>query len=383
MEIHKPSVLTQVVFTKQVKKNIELYEMNSIQIDLVNVILYQLWQMIRLNKINFNLDEDSNIASTFMELNLKDITTFIGKYNRNQYKDFMYQLEELSNIKMVVNSLNKNKDEEMRITRFIGDIVYSKKNGKKTIKVAISNYIAQRYMNNKSYFSKMFLKIQFSLKSKYSKLLYELMKDYEGISKTIELESIYDLLNVTEQKQRNWSIFRANILDKSIKEINTMTDIEVSYTTIKTIPNEGRLQVTALTFNSISQNLDRLVDLKIEQPIEEQIKFNKKKAIALIRLEQSKKFTEINNEEAWLKKTIESITDEFIEQQDLIEEAKEKLDELDSEMLKIFGKLLMDEYKDVVTIKDYKLQFVFDESKSPITNTAKETYDILLELENN
>ena len=57
------------------------------------------------------------------------------------------------------------------------------------------------------------------------------------------------------------------------------------------------------------QSTDRLKALGLlnqppELSPEEREHYNKKKAIALIRLEKSKKFQTIDNEEAWLKKTI-------------------------------------------------------------------------------
>ena len=384
LEVNKPSVLTQIVFTRQVKKELKLFEVSGLQVDLANVLLYQLWKKMNIEK----LEIDTNIPSTLIEIDLADISNMIGKYKRHQYKEWIYQLDALSDVKVVINSLNKKKDEdEMVITRFIHEIRYThnKQTNKKTVKVAMSNIIASRYMNNNKFFSKMFLKIQFSLHSKYSKLLYELMKDYEGISKTIDITTLYELLNVTEDKQRTWSVFRPNILEKAVKEINSMTDISVEYEPIKSKPEGERLQVTAVKFTPIEQDDKRLQSLGIKEAElsrDEQSILNKKKAIALIRLEQSKQFQTINNEEAWLKKTVESITDEFIEQQDLIEVAKQRIDELTEEELKIFGKLLMDSYGDIISFKEYKLYYAFDETKPPITNNAKETYDVLLALEN-
>ena len=202
-------------------------------------------------------------------------------------------------------------------------------------------------------------------------------------SKIFELTTLQDLINVSEDTQRSWSIFRANILEKAVAEINEKSDIAVSFEPIKNRPLNGRLQVTQIKFIMQPQPNSRLTELGLinrpkEIPIEEQILYNKKKAIALIRLDQSKQFQQINNEEAWLKKTIASITDEFIETQDLIDEAKPIIDSVD---INEYSVELQEKYGDYVGLKDYKLYYVFDETKPNITNTAKETFDVLLSLD--
>jgi hypothetical protein len=152
----------------------------------------------------------------------------------------------------------------------------------------------------------------------------------------------------------------------------------VTYETIKEKVDGGRLQVTKIKFNMAQQSIKRLTSLGLlnqppELSPEEQIKYKKKKAIALIRLEQSKKFQTITNEEAWIKKTIESITDGYLEEQKVIEDCKESLNEIE---IKKYGVLLMEKYNDVVGMKDYKLFYVFTDKF--ITNNAKETFDVLV-----
>ena len=51
----------------------------------------------------------------------------------------------------------------------------------KSIKASFPRVLIKSYYNTRKYFKKHYLTIQFSLKSKYSKLLYELAKDYEGL----------------------------------------------------------------------------------------------------------------------------------------------------------------------------------------------------------
>ena len=374
LELNKPSELTQVVFTQQVKKELNIYKMSALQIDLVNVMFYKVREEIGKHK----LEIDESQSSTFFEFALNDFNNMLKKYNNNQYSEIIEQLDLLSDIKIIINSIGKNKDiDEMIITRFIQEIRVSKhkKTEKKKIKLAISNTIIKRFIDVKKYFSKMFLTIQFSMKSKYSKLLYELLKDYEGINvKQFDLNILMDLINVSEYSQRVWSIFNQNILKKAVKEINNKSDIKVSYEPIKERPDGGRLQVTKIKFMMEKQKCDLIDNHEPELSIEEQIKYNKKKVITEQRLKQAKQFQEIKNEDAWIKKTIESITDEFLEHQDKIIDAKEQIDNIN---IKDYTDKLSIKYGDIIGLDKYKLIYIFDESKPSITNNAKETLDIL------
>jgi len=380
LEINKPSELTQVVFTQQIKKELNIYKMSALQIDLINVMFYKIRKEIGKHK----LEIDESQPSTLFEFTLNDFNNMLQKYNNNQYGEIIEQLDSLSDIKIIINSIGKNKDiDEMIITRFIQEIRVSKhrKTEKKKIKLAISNTIIKRFIDVKKYFSKMFLTIQFSMKSKYSKLLYELLKDYEGINtKQFELNVLMDLINVSEDSQRVWSIFNQNILKKAVKEINEKSDIKVSYEPIKERPDNGRLQVTKIKFIIEEQQCALIDSQEPEMSIEEQLLYNKKRAIAEERLEKAKQFQEINNEEAWIKKTIKSITDDYVELQDLIEESKEVLDNTD---LSKFNDLLLIKYGDLVGMVDYKLCYVFDDTQAPLTSNAYETYLVLEELKSN
>lgn len=73
------------------------------------------------------------------------------------------------------------------------------------------------------------------MKSAYSIRLYEVMKSYE-FRKKIEfklddLKHLFDVENIKSYVK--YSIFRQKVLDVAVKEINELTDIDVSYNTEK------------------------------------------------------------------------------------------------------------------------------------------------------
>jgi len=376
LEINKPSELCQVLYFTDYKKMVYA-QLTPTQIDLMNVITYQARKHFISKKIELNYD----YASVMIELELKEVSEYFNKYKHNDYHQLIEQLNGLRKLDIVFNVLKKNKYMETTLTSFIHELTISKhkENNKKIVKVHISTKVLGLFLDVKKLFTKMHLQIQFSMKSKYSKLLYELLKDYEGInSKIIDYDLLIGLINAGHSERYNtFSYFNNDILKKAIKEINDKSDIKVSYEPIKERPDGGRLQVTKIKFMMKKQKCDLIDNQEPELSIEEQIKYNKKKVITEQRLKQAKQFQEIKNEDAWIKKTIESITDEFLEQQDKIESAKEQIDNIN---IKDYTDKLSIKYGDIIGLDKYKLIYIFDESKPSITNNANETLDILSNL---
>ena len=227
MEFNKPSELTQIIFTKENKHDsATLYEMNPMQIDLINFIYYRVRETIIKEKMVIN---ESGMTEFYFPI--QDISKAINKYKNNQYNTLIKTLNDLSDVKIILNSLGKNKDiDEMIITRFILEMKISKHkifSDKKTIRLGLSNTLITRFIDVKKYFSKMFFKIQFSMVSKYSKLLYEILKDYEGLEVLIlNYNDCLDLLNVSNGKKEKWAIINQNILKRAVQEINEKEGIK-------------------------------------------------------------------------------------------------------------------------------------------------------------
>lgn len=75
-------------------------------------------------------------------------------------------------------------------------------------------------------------------KSKYSVRLYELLIKYKelGSSKKYTIDDLRSLLGVENTEYKTMSLFKVNVLDKAVKEINAKTDIQIKYDQFK----EGR-----------------------------------------------------------------------------------------------------------------------------------------------
>jgi len=387
--ILKPSELTQVVFMKDGK----LFKMHNTHTDLVNIIYYESNKYIKKNKIK--IDEEA--PSTFVEIYLQDFASSMDKYKHGQYDFLIGCLRDLSSIEIVINSLGKNKEmEELIITRFVQEIRFNRAKHKKNkkVKLAVPNIILLRITALKKYFTRMFFEIQFSLNSKYSKFLYEILKDYEGVDKKIiDLFELMDLINVTSNTQKQWKFFRPNILEKAIKEINEKSDIKVSYEPIKEKTEENpRLHVEKILFQIEPQPESRLKKLGLldheDLSIEEQIHMNKMKSIAKQKLDKilnSPYGQKIEDPDKWIEKDIKQFKDKYDSMVKLDDWYRTLMNIDDQERRKYYSELTdyIGQGKMIIFDKDnYQLKDLMDPSII-ISFDPTKTYEILKSFHDN
>jgi len=368
MEFNKPSELCQIVCMDE-NKNLT-GELTATQMDLMNLLLYKSREKIIKTKITeidefFNLDIELKYFNSTLNKNL------IGVYNKT--------IEQLINLKrqhFVINALGKNKEMETTITSFIHKIRFSrhKDNHKKVAKIILDGEMINLVFKTKKYFSKMFLVIQFSLVSKYSKSLYELLRDYEGISTiNVDLEMLFGLLNVNINRKTNiqWSTFRSNILEKAIKEINEKSDITVSYDPIKEKLEGQRKQVTKIKFTIHKQPELRLQELGlIEKPITSLPFYNKSKSKLTKLVSNGYK---VIDEDMWIQTDINRNTERYESEIRIDTWLKETTKEDMNALYEILATSIDDCQDPLVHIDNYKITGLFTQevfTKNPIETIA-------------
>lgn len=236
----------------------------------------------------------------------------------------------------------------------------------------LSNRLIHKFINVKKYFAKMFFKIQFSFSSKYSKLLYELLKDYENIkSFTISLIKLVQLLNDTNYKE--WSIFRANVLKRAISEINEKSDIIVSYEPIKEKLPDQRKQVTKIKFNIKKQSEQQLIKLGlIEESITSLPFYNKSKS----KLDKLiKNGYKVVDEDMWIQTDIKKNEDRYDAEVRIDTWLKETEKDDKNKLYEILADNLDNCEDPMVIIEDYRIIGLF--TKDLFTKSAQETLDKL------
>ena len=373
MEFNKPSELTQILFIEgNYKKDYSLFNISPLQVDLINNFYYEIRKRIVMDNIEIPSD-----GSTVFEFQLKEICDVLGKYNNSQYTHLIEQLDSLGDIKMVINSLGKNKEiEELTITKFLQEIKISKhkKTEIKKVKITMSNTLINTFLQTDRFFAKMFLMIQMKMSSKYSKLLYELLKDYEGIKKiTFNYHTLLDLLNVTNESQKKWMMFNQNILKKSIMEINEKSDIFIKSTAIKEKENGERLQVTKIKFFIEKQDDSKLKELGLIQESIINNKFYNKSKSKLDKL--VKGGYKVIDEEMWIGTDIKK-NEKYYESEIRIDKWLKETSNTDKNFIyETIAKSIEDCEDPMIVIEDYKILGLF--SKYAFTKNPLETIELL------
>jgi len=373
-EINKPSELCQVVFFENYKKGIFAY-LTSTQIDLLNILFYTVKKEILSNKKQID-----NLES-IVEVNVKltDIHTMLNnKYNKDS-ETLMNYLYELKKVDVMINSLGKVKDKiDYKLTSIIHTLSWSKHRNilDKTIKVGMDKDVILSFIKRTDFFVKMYLHLQLSMISKYSKLLYELIKDYEGIKTiTIDFQLLLPLLNVNFENTNNgqWALFNQNILKKAINEINEKSDILVSYEPIKEKLADQRMQVTKIKFNIKKQPESRLQELGlIEEPITTLPFYNKSKS-KLNKL--VKNGYKVVDEDMWIQTDIKNNEVRYESELRIDKWLKDTTINDQNELFEIIAQSIENCEDPMVSIEDYKIIGVF--SKDAFTKNPIETIELL------
>ena len=132
----------------------------------------------------------------------------------------------------------------------------------KEVELTLSDSLTPYLVQLKSNFSKYELINVLCLKSKYSIRLYEIFKSYLWLGKwEVKVEDLRVLINMND-RYKDFTEFKRNILNPSIKEINKYTDLTIELTdTVKV----GRC-IDLLKFSIIEKRGVQLtLDLLFEQ----------------------------------------------------------------------------------------------------------------------
>jgi|SaaInlStandDraft_4_1057021.scaffolds.fasta_scaffold02908_11 plasmid replication initiation protein len=388
MGILKPSELCHVMFFEDVHAGLFAY-LTPLEIDLINIILYKSREQI----VKYNKTLDTGMFS--LELSFNEIASILSKYKSTGYESLVQHFRNIRNKEVVINALNKNRELEVTYTSFIHKIKEPKlqKGKPANISIEVDSTIVDMVIDVEERFSIMFLKIQFGLNSKYSKLLYEILRDYLGKdykftkSKIIDYDLLLGLLNVKNLKRYSkFSFFNGEIIKKAIKEINEYTDIKVSYEPIKERPEGQRLQVTKIKFMMEKQSDSRLEELGIldappKLSMEEQLnqgKMETKSRIKLDNLVNNQRYNVVD-EDAWIATDVEK-NKEMYKAQILLDDYFMQLDANETERHNIMESLAIhfDIDDPVVLINGYILT---DMSGTALTSSAIGTRKVIQKLQ--
>jgi hypothetical protein len=157
----------------------------------------------------------------------------------------------------------------LRRTKFTKDKLY----------FTLEREILKPYMTHRKEFDHVFVKIDWAMKSKYSKFLYRILSEHVGITYEIHYEVLLMLLNLSDPKYlagRAWPVFNRDVLKKCVEEVTEWSDIKVEYYPIKNKKDKKIIEKVAFEVHaqtpkehkrelSDREEMDILVSQRIEQ----------------------------------------------------------------------------------------------------------------------
>ena len=127
-------------------------------------------------------------------------------------------------------------DDAITVSRWLNEATYI--NNKGTVVIYLNRNVISMISRLEANFTKYLLEQVSDFKSKYSIRLYELLIKYRDIenSKKYSIDEIRNLLGLENTEYTRTAVFKRDVIDKAITEINEKSDIQIKYEQFK----EGR-----------------------------------------------------------------------------------------------------------------------------------------------
>ncbi len=196
--------------------------------------------------ISFIQPEDKELkdykipVSIFQEL--------MGSNRKDTYDIVRKAVRGLRNKGIEIETINKKGKKVWETFSFISYGMYIE--GEGSFIVRISREFKPYLLQLKEFFTKVPIKYTYRMSSKYSVLLYELLKQYENFGRRKDsIDKLRTILGIEPNEYKRFYDFEKWVIKTAVKEINEKTDIEVSYIKKKT----GR-KITHIEFQIRQKN---------------------------------------------------------------------------------------------------------------------------------
>lgn len=133
--------------------------------------------------------------------------------------------------------INRYADTEaVTVSRWVNEVTYVSDRG--TVVLYLNRNVISMISRLEANFTQYLLEQVSDFKSKYSIRLYELLIKYRDIgnSKKYGIDELRSLLGIENKEYTRTAVFKRDVIDKAITEINAKTDIQIKYEQFK----EGR-----------------------------------------------------------------------------------------------------------------------------------------------
>jgi len=138
------------------------------------------------------------------------------------------------------------------VLAWLDTVIVNKDSG--TVKLKISEMMKPYLLFLKERYTQYELLYTLAMKSQYSIRLYELLKSYEYQRKRIfDIEELK--LRLSAEHYKRFPDFKRKVLDRALEEINTLSDLDVTYTIIKESRRFAKIEFTMMVIKDINKRL--------------------------------------------------------------------------------------------------------------------------------
>lgn len=170
--------------------------------------------------------------------------------------DIREQFEQLNDIKLQFNYLGKDNNTVWELMNLVSAarIVYN--TGQVDFEIP---YMLREKILNPNIYAPLNILLIAGLKSKYSIILYEFLRDYmtAPVFPKLSIEQFRNIMGLNEDQYKLFKDLRKWVIDRAVKEVNKKTDIRCSYTLIKEHGNR---------YAYIVFEVEKNKDFKLPQP---------------------------------------------------------------------------------------------------------------------
>lgn len=209
-----------------------LWSINKDEIDLVNVLI----NIVERND-SFDPDTPFDYDNLYYKIdtNMHELSASLG-FLHLSIDHVNSTLETLSSTAATMY-FEDGEDRTMKRGPFVQEyhISSSKKDVNKRIQIWVNTSLVKILREDKQMFELLYRFDKYGLRSKYSKILYEMFGKKDRLSKQISVEDFIDELeyDITENKNKSWSRLNSNILKRAVKELEEKSNLTIDYAKIK------------------------------------------------------------------------------------------------------------------------------------------------------
>jgi len=146
--------------------------------------------------------------------------------------DLREQFEQLNSIKIEFNYLGKDNNTIWELMNLVSAARVVTNTGQVDFEIP---YMLREKILNPNIYTPLNILLIAGLKSKYSIILYELLRDYmtAPVFPKLSIDQFRVLMGLNDNQYKLFKDLRKRVIDRAVKEINKKTDIRCSYTLVK------------------------------------------------------------------------------------------------------------------------------------------------------